>query len=147
MLSNTCKYAIRAVVFLAVNEKKNTKIGIKKISDDIGIPMPFLGKILQVLSKNKILNSTKGPNGGFCLAIPAKDINLITIIKIIDGLDLFKTCIIGMKICKDDDRLKKDCPFHETFDSLRDDLYKKFKSVTIEHFKKGLKNFNGLLTI
>ena len=50
MLSNTCKYAIRAVLYLAINEKENTKIGIKKISVENGtyhhkdfIPLQVLG--------------------------------------------------------------------------------------------------------
>jgi DNA-binding IscR family transcriptional regulator len=49
MLSNTCKYAIRALIYLGKNSADGTKIGIKKISNDLGIPTPFLGKILQIL--------------------------------------------------------------------------------------------------
>ena len=147
MLSNTCKYAIRAVIYLALNEKNKGKIGIKKISSDLDIPSPFLGKILQILSKNKILASTKGPNGGFCLGLPAKEISLISIIKIVDGMDLFENCVIGMRICKNDKKLRKSCPFHENFDDLRDELYKQFKDITIEDFKKEAKNFNGLLNL
>ena len=49
MISNTCKYAIRAVLYLAIHEKENEKIGIKKISEDLEMPSPFLGKILQVM--------------------------------------------------------------------------------------------------
>ena len=53
MLSNTCKYGIRAVLYLAMNTKKEKKIGIKQISQDLNIPTPFLGKILQSLVKHK----------------------------------------------------------------------------------------------
>nr|HPR60051.1 Rrf2 family transcriptional regulator [Prolixibacteraceae bacterium] len=67
MLSNTCKYAIRALIYLANYSKENKKIGIKKISEDLGIPSPFLGKILQSMAREKMLASTKGPNGGFSL--------------------------------------------------------------------------------
>lgn len=90
MLSNTCKYAIRAVLFLAVNETSG-KIGIKHISDTLNMPSPFLGKILQILAKHKILNSTKGPHGGFGLGRKAEDITLLDIVSIIDGQDFFTT--------------------------------------------------------
>ena len=84
MLSNTCKYAIRALIYLAKNASGDQKIGIKKISEDLGIPSPFLGKILQSLAKQKILSSTKGPHGGFGMGMKAKDIRLYDIVVIID---------------------------------------------------------------
>ena len=62
MLSNTSKYAIRAVIYLALFAGKEKKIGIKQISTDLSIPTPFLGKILQTLAKHKLLSSTKGPH-------------------------------------------------------------------------------------
>ena len=64
MLSNTCKYALRALIYLAKFSKEEKMIGIKKISEDLNLSSPFLGKILQNLVKQKLLVSTKGPNGG-----------------------------------------------------------------------------------
>ena len=147
MLSNTCKYAIRAVLYLAINEKKNEKIGIKKISGDLEMPAPFLGKILQVLSKNKLLDSTKGPNGGFSLGKDAKKISMLDIVKIIDGLDFFHNCVIGVRICEDDEKKKELCPFHTELDPLRDKLYSQFKSLTIGQFRDGVKSVDAILQI
>ena len=54
MLSNTSKYGIKAVLYLARETQTETDkwIGIKKISSDLKIPMPFLGKILQMLARS-----------------------------------------------------------------------------------------------
>ena len=41
MLSNSCRYAIRAVIYLTKQSKENGKIGIKKISGDLGLPDTF----------------------------------------------------------------------------------------------------------
>ena len=41
MLSNTCKYAIRAVIYLSFNSSEKRKIGIKTASEDLQIPSPF----------------------------------------------------------------------------------------------------------
>lgn len=68
MLSNTCKYALRALIYLGKFSTDDKRIGIKKISEDLGLSSPFLGKILQNMVKQKLLVSTKGPNGGFSLA-------------------------------------------------------------------------------
>jgi Rrf2 family transcriptional regulator, iron-sulfur cluster assembly transcription factor len=147
MLSNTCKYAIRAVIYLAVHEKKEQKIGIKQISHDLKIPSPFLGKILQILTKNKLLNSTKGPNGGFCLGRSAGKISLLDIVDIIDGMDFFNNCLVGMKVCINDKKMKEKCPFHESLDPIRDNLRTKFKTLTIGAFKKGLINVEAFINL
>jgi Rrf2 family protein len=102
MLSNTSKYAIRAVIYLALYSTKANKVGIKKIAEDLDIPTPFLGKILQLLAKKGILDSTKGPHGGFALNRPAIDISLMEIVEIIDGSDSFDQCVIRTETCKPD---------------------------------------------
>ncbi len=147
MLSNTCKYAIRAVLYLAINEKGNQKIGIKKISEDLDMPSPFLGKILQVLSKNKLLNSTKGPHGGFSLGKDALKISLLDIVQVIDGLDFFHNCVIGVRICEDDDEKKKLCPFHNELDPLRDKLHAQFKTLSVGQFRDGALNVDAVLQL
>lgn len=147
MLSNTCKYAIRAVLYLAINHKEGQKIGIKKISEDLEMPSPFLGKILQVLSKNKLLDSTKGPHGGFSIGKDANEISLLDIVQIIDGLDFFHDCVIGVRICEDDPEKKKLCPFHSELDPLRDKLYEQFKSLTIGQFRDGIHDVNVVLKL
>jgi len=147
MLSNTCKYAIRAVLYLAINEEEDVKIGIKKISEELNMPSPFLGKILQVLSKHKILNSTKGPHGGFSLGKKAEEINLLEVVRIIDGLDFFNNCVIGVKLCEDDAAKKEICPFHSKLDPIRDELYKQFKTLTIANFRDGLVDFEGIMSL
>ena len=65
MFSKSCEYAIRATIFIASKCCENRKVGLKEIADAIDSPTAFTAKILQKLSKNKIINSTKGVNGGF----------------------------------------------------------------------------------
>jgi Rrf2 family protein len=132
MLSNTCKYAIRAVIYLAVHNVDDKKIGIKEISSHLEIPTPFLGKILQVLAKHKILLSTKGPHGGFCIGKKLHEISLLNIVEIIDGLDVFNNCVIGMHSCNCNAEESLKCPVHEQFYQERNNLYRIFKNETIE---------------
>lgn len=127
MLSNTCKYAIRATVFLSVYGSEKKKKGIKEISEKLEIPSPFLGKILQNLAKQKILSSTKGPNGGFVLARPAEEISLMDIIEIIDGKDVFDQCLVRTEHCSED----APCSLHDSVASLRKELKTFFLDKTI----------------
>ncbi len=146
MLSNTCKYGIRAVIYLAVNQIEGKKIGIKKISEELTLPAPFLGKILQMLAKKKMLASTKGPNGGFSLAKDAEDITLFDIVEAIDGTDVFEQCMIGLKICEDDKSKEEKCPFHEKSSVVRTKFYNAFKQQTVKDFSTGIKNADEILT-
>ena len=137
MLSNTCKYALRAVLYLALNAQNN-KIGIKKISKDLDIPTPFLGKILQTLARHKILASIKGPNGGFSLGMDADEIYLMDIVEIIDGTDNFNKCAIGVKYCSEQDN---PCALHTRYAQMREQIKEIFQKETvsklIEEIKEG----------
>lgn len=128
MLSNTSKYAIRAVIYLALNGNKESKIGIKQISKDLEIPTPFLGKILQSLAKHKLLASTKGPHGGFSLGKGAYDISLMDIVEIIDGLDSFNMCVLGLKTCTESQSF---CPVHSNYSGIREQLKNLFQTENI----------------
>jgi len=147
MISNTCKYGIRAILYIAINEKNEKKIGIKKIAEDLDLPGPFLGKIMQTLAKNKILNSVKGPHGGFSLAKNPDLISLYDIVKIIDGTDVFHECLIGVKICENNPEYMDLCPFMEKSHEVRDKLMKVFKEQTIGDFAKGIRSLEETLKI
>ena len=147
MISNTCKYGIRAIIYIAVNIEEEKKVGIKKIAEDLDLPGPFLGKIMQTLAKNKVLNSVKGPNGGFSLAKDPQNISLYDIVSIIDGTDVFDECMIGVKICEANPSNASLCPFHERSHSVRKQLVKVFKEQTIGDFATGLKRLDKTLQI
>lgn len=144
MLSNTSKYALRAVIYLAINAKEGEKIGIKKIAADLDVPTPFLGKILQTLAKHRLLASTKGPNGGFGLGRPASEIHLMDIVEIVDGQDSFLRCAIGVKYCKEQ---KNPCALHSRYAILRDQMKELFENETVEDSAKEVSNNNKKIII
>ena len=139
MLSNTSKYAIRAMIYLALNAKENKKIGIKKISKELDIPSPFLGKILQTLAKKKLLISTKGPNGGFAINKKPDEISVMDIIEIIDGLDFFNNCLLGLD-CHENKEEGYQCPIHEKYEPIQKQLRTFFENQTIDEFVKDIRS-------
>lgn len=146
MLSNTCKYAIRALIYLGkFNDGKGTKIGIKKISSDLNIPTPFLGKILQNLVKQKILVSTKGPNGGFGLGKPKNEISLYDIVTIIDGEDFFKNCLISMEPCSTHHENGQPCPVHKSFAEVRQKLSIFYSETTLDTIISDMEGYEDLI--
>jgi Rrf2 family iron-sulfur cluster assembly transcriptional regulator len=141
MLSNTSRYAIRALIYLAIHNNKDQKTGIKKIADDLEIPSPFLGKILQTLAKQKVLNSTKGPNGGFSISEKMQNISIYEIIKIIDGEDLFDRCLITNKTCTDLEG--NPCAMHVHYEAIRENITKMFSEHTIAKLAKEFMKSRG----
>lgn len=147
MLSNTCKYAVRSLIYLGKHSSDGSKIGIKKISSDLMIPTPFLGKILQNLVKQKVLVSTKGPNGGFGLGKKTVDISLYDIVKIVDGEDFFKNCLIGMKPCSTHENDEKPCPVHSRFGPIRAQLLLFYQQTTISEILGDMSGFEDLIKL
>lgn len=131
MLSSSCRYGIRAVIYLASQPSSNGMTGIKQISKDLDLPSPFLAKILQQLAKQKILSSSKGPHGGFSLLKDPRKIALIDIVNTIDGYDTFTNCIMHNGSCEGVEKEGKHCPLHEDYEKSRKDLIKLFSNRTI----------------
>lgn len=94
----------------------------------MGIPSPFLGKILQILARNHLLNSTKGPHGGFNLYKPAMEISIMEVIEVIDGTDAFDTCVIRTSKCSHD----APCSLHDKFAPLRSEMKHLHMTETID---------------
>jgi Rrf2 family iron-sulfur cluster assembly transcriptional regulator len=146
MLSNSCRYGIRAVVYLASQPLSGGKTGIRKISKDLDLPKPFLAKILQQLAKQKILKSLKGPHGGFSLLKDPKKITLLDIVNTIDGNDIFTNCIMHNGSCQGVENEKKHCPLHEDYEKTRTELITLFSNKTIYDLVKTSNN-SELITI
>jgi len=147
MLSNTCKYALRALIYLAKYSKEENRIGIKKISEDLDISSPFLGKILQNLVKKKLLVSTKGPNGGFALARNLEEITLWDIVINVDGEEFFTNCLIGLGSCKTHDASKPLCPVHFKYEELRSQIATFYRETTLKTISDDIKKFEDLVKL
>lgn len=145
MLSNTCKYALRALIYLGKFSIDDKRIGIKKISEDLELSSPFLGKILQNLVKQKLLVSTKGPNGGFSLSRSAAEITLWDIVIKVDGEDFFTNCLISLEPCKTHDPSKKLCPVHKQYSKLRNEIKTFYQETTLDIISKDIDKFEDLV--
>lgn len=128
MFSKTCKYAIRAVLFLATNTDEETKMGAEDIAAELLISKPFLAKILQQLSKRNIISSSKGRNGGFYLSSQNRSANLRAVIETIDGQGVLTDCVLGLDNCSNDNP----CPYHFSAQQYRTAFLQQLQNETIE---------------
>lgn len=141
MISKSCKYAIRATIYVASRFNDETKLSVKEIAKEINAPEAFTAKILQSLTRHKIVTSLKGPYGGFYSEEQHLKIPLINIVHAIDGLSVFTECGLGLKQCSD----KHPCPLHNEYKGARDRMLKVFNETSIGQLSKSLKKGNAFI--
>ncbi|MBS1586663.1 MAG: Rrf2 family transcriptional regulator [Bacteroidetes bacterium] len=134
MFSKTCEYAIRAMIFIAQKSKDGSKVGIKEIAKGIDSPEHFIAKILQELGRKRLLQSVKGPNGGFYLDDESLQCSLADIVKVVDGDKLFTGCGLGLKQCSE----THPCPIHHEFRSVRKGIQTMLENAKLGAFTEEL---------
>ncbi len=122
--SNACEYAIRALTHLALHPQEKL---CKQIAASEGVPPYFLSKILHVLVRAGLLESTPGPNGGFTLARIPEEIALYEIKAVIDGDQDLYECAAGLEQCSDE----SPCPLHESWKPLRLQIQQYLRATTL----------------
>lgn len=141
MFSKSCEYAIRATIYIAAESSKEKKVGIGDICDHIEAPRHFTAKILQILTRNNIVSSQKGVNGGFYLTREQNTKPISEIVLATDGNLLFKSCGLGLSECSE----TEPCPLHEKFRAIREGISRMMEESSIESMGGKLKKGNGFL--
>jgi len=126
MLSSSCEYGLRAMLYLA-SLNPDGYVSVQTISDELDISFPFLTKIFQQLNDADLLESRRGPNGGVALTKSPDAITLYDIVVAIDGRDLFEECVLGLPGCGE----AEPCPLHEQWSDEKERVEQIFRSSTL----------------
>ncbi|GAL88119.1 RrF2 family transcriptional regulator [Jejuia pallidilutea] len=143
MLSNSSKYAVKAVLFLALHSNEDCKIMVKDISEPINVPQAYIAKLLQELSRANIISSTRGPKGGFYLSETNKAQPIINILKVIDGEKRLTSCMLSLDMCNE----KKPCPLHNILSTSRTTILENLRKKTIKELSEDVKKGNSFLPL
>lgn len=127
MLSKSTEYAIRALVFIQLQNMSEKRPGVNEIAKEIEAPVAFSAKILHILTTHKLLNSMKGRGGGFFFTGNKTDLTVYDVILTMEGDGIFTECAIGLKNCSDENP----CPIHGEFEKIRDQFLLLSKNETI----------------
>ncbi|MDQ2720145.1 MAG: Rrf2 family transcriptional regulator [Bacteroidota bacterium] len=138
MLSNTCKTAIKAVIYLSSKFDAGENAGIKEVAEYINASQHTVGKVLQTLVRHRVINSVKGPSGGFYISKEQQKQTVINIVEALDGKEVFKSCGLGLSKCS----ASHPCPIHDDYNKARGiirDLCRKKKVLDLcEPVQNGL---------
>lgn len=116
LYSQTCRYAIRALSYLA-SQPEGTWHHVREVAEAVQIPLGFSGKILGDLARAGLLQSARGTTGGFALARPPCEITLGMIKTIVDGGADLEECAAGWDRC-----LSDGCRVHRRWKPIQDEI-------------------------
>lgn len=132
MLSKTCEYALRAMIFLARDSRVEERIPIKEIMQETDAPELFVAKIMQKLSREGYVDAAKGRNGGYLLTPSHLNTSLAQIIRCIDGDKMFNGCGLGLAHCSE----AHPCPIHHRYKVERQRFEKLYSSILLKEFRE-----------
>lgn len=97
-LSTKSRYGLRAVIEIA---KTYGSVPAKRkvVASSQGISDSYLENILIVLKNNRIIETTRGVNGGYILSRPPKEISVLEIIDALEGPIDIVDCVSSSSIC------------------------------------------------
>ena len=133
MFSTTCAYAMRAMCRLAALRQQGYA-SMQEICEGTDLPSQFIAKIMRDLAKADLLTSAKGRGGGFALAREPGSICLYDIVEVIDGVQQYTSCVLGLSACDD----RQPCPQHDDVKPVRSQILKYLKTTTLDTMSQAL---------
>jgi Rrf2 family transcriptional regulator, nitric oxide-sensitive transcriptional repressor len=123
--SKTTSYSLNILSFMANHSDVN--MSADYLHSQLDIPYQYLRQILTKLSKNGLINSTRGRMGGFELARDVSTIYIADIIEITEGLEGFNKCVLGFQTCPFDNK----CAIHDLWDDSRNNIIKILRETSL----------------
>jgi len=81
-----------------------------------------------------LVQSQKGPSGGFFLDKTSLHATLADVVRVVDGDNIFSGCALGLKQCSE----TKPCPLHHEFKKIREDILRLLQSARLGEFNRQL---------
>lgn len=125
LLTRNTDYAVRAICSMA--SKPGRVVTVSDLVRELKMPRPFLRKILQILNKEGVVNSSRGTGGGFVLAIKPSKIFLTDLIEAFQGPVSISECVFRKKACPN----RRICPLKRKIDRIESHVEAELRSITI----------------
>ena len=125
LITRDSVYAMKALCFMA--ERVGKILSVNEIVFETKVPRNFLRKILQILSKKKIIKSYKGKDGGFLFLKSPDSISFIDIMEIFQGKFALTEHKLGRDKCP---RIKR-CDLKKKLDKIEKSIAGDLRLITV----------------
>ena len=119
-------YGVRALVELAQGYGGGA-VSTTEIADPQHIPEAYLNQLLMILGKVGLISSRRGPQGGYMLAKPPKEISLGMVISSLEGESALLECISVPECCT----FSTTCAQREVWSSVEEVVQQVLRATTI----------------
>ena len=130
LVTRNTDYALQAICYIA---KQGKVVTVPEMVRVLGVPRPFMRKILQQLSKKKILKSYKGQTGGFKLRLFPEKIFIIQIMRIFQGQVGLNGCFLKKDICPN----RGKCVLRKKIRVIENNLLGQLRQINIASLVEG----------
>ena len=126
MIRKDTEYAMRALVYLALNGKEKL-VTAKALAFHRDLPEDFAYKILHKLTRSGITTCQMGQRGGFKLARSPEEITLLQVASAIQGPVMIKKCCLDSDTCPK----RSVCEFLPKLKELQNSLITSLDGITL----------------
>ncbi|MDP2859740.1 MAG: Rrf2 family transcriptional regulator [Bacillota bacterium] len=119
-------YAFRALVYLALRHPQ--VVSARELADRQGIPMAFLQKLLQKLTRAGLVRSRRGAQGGFTLVKEPGEVTAEDVVEAVQGQIAMNRCLLGETDCEN----AGSCPVKRRLEGIQRDVKKALQGVTLQ---------------
>jgi Rrf2 family nitric oxide-sensitive transcriptional repressor len=124
MISQTAEYALRAIAHLSSRPEEAQTT--QQIADVTRVPLPYLSKVLQALSRAGLIRAQRGVHGGFLLRHSPETLTVYDVVQAVDPLQRIRTCPLGLEA-----HGTHLCPLHRRLDDALSQVEQAFRDSTI----------------
>ncbi|MEN6391421.1 MAG: Rrf2 family transcriptional regulator [Syntrophomonas sp.] len=127
-ITQATDYAFRAVLYLG-SQPAGEMVEAQAIARQQVVPMRFLLKIMPSLIKAGIVKSQRGVGGGYALARPPEEINLLDVLVAIEGPIFLNRCLIDESYCSR--QAAPECLVHQALENIQKSLESDLESYSL----------------
>ena len=125
-LTRAADYAVRMMIHLATLPP-GSRTNRAALAAAASVPEPFVGKILQNLTRSGLIESQRGMNGGFVLAASPEVVSVLDVVEAVEGPTTLNICVKPGATC---DR-KAWCPAHPVWCEAQDAMTAVLRRATL----------------
>jgi Rrf2 family protein len=138
-LTRAADYAVRVMVFLA-GRASGERVSLPQIVTATGAPDSFLSKVLQGLTRARLISSRRGPSGGFQISAMGRRVSMREVVEAIDGSISLNVCVSERRSCV----RKNWCPAHPVWVKAQEALLNVLSTAKISEMATGTMELTGL---
>jgi Rrf2 family iron-sulfur cluster assembly transcriptional regulator len=130
--SKSFGYALRGILYVAIAGDNGERVQLDEMAKLLGVPRFFLGKVMNRLVKDGVLNSVRGHYGGYSINDLTVYTSLLRLAELTGEMEQFDTCMLRFRKCN----AERPCPLHFKMEPMRAQWRVLLAETTVEDLLK-----------